>query len=397
MPAKLAIFGGAPVRSGLLPYSRQSVGEDDIAAVNAVLRSDWLTTGPMVEEFERSFALFAGTKHAVAVGNGTAALHAAYCAAGIGPGDEVIVPAMTFAATANAAVFLGATPVFADCDPETLLIDPKSVEALVTKKTKAVVAMDYTGQPCDYDALRTIADGKKLTLIADACHALGGFLNDRPTGSLADLNAFSFHPVKPIATGEGGMVTTDDPEMAVRMRCFRNHGITTDHRQRQEQGSWFYEMQALGYNYRLSDIQCALGVSQLKKAPAWTKRRQELAKMYDMAFSATKGLRPLSVRSGVSHAYHLYVIQLNLDLLAADRNDIFRALRAENIGVNVHYIPVHLHPYYRKNFGTREGLCPVAEKAYTCILSLPVFAAMTDKDADDVIAAMEKVLSYFAA
>lgn len=397
MPAKLAIFGGAPVRSGLLPYSRQSVGEDDIAAVNAVLRSDWLTTGPMVEEFEKAFASFAGTKHAVAVGSGTAALHAAYYAAGIGPGDEVIVPTMTFAATANAAVFLGATPVFADCDPDTLLLDASSLEKRITTRTKAVIAVDYAGQPCEYPAIRAAAEKFGLSLISDACHALGGFLNDRPAGSLADLSAFSFHPVKPIATAEGGMVTTDDPEMAARMRCFRNHGITTDHRQRQEQGSWFYEMQDLGYNYRLSDIQCALGVSQLKKAPTWTKRRQELAKRYDAAFSSMKGLLPLSVRSGVSHAYHLYVIKLNLELLSADRNEIFLALRAENIGVNVHYIPVHLHPYYRKNFGAREGLCPVAEKAYACILSLPMFAAMTDKDSDDVVIAMKKVLSHFAA
>lgn len=397
MPAKLAIFGGDPVRSGLLPYSRQSVGEDDIAAVNAVLRSDWLTTGPMVDEFERAFASFAGTRHAVAVSSGTAALHAACHAAGIGPGDEVIVPAMTFAATANAAAFLGAKPVFADCDPDTLLLDASSLEKLITKKTQAIIAVDYAGQPCEYPVIRAATEKFGLSLIADACHSLGGCLSDRPAGALADLSAFSFHPVKPIATGEGGMVTTDDPEVAERMRCFRNHGVTTDHRQRQEQGSWFYEMQDLGYNYRLSDIQCALGISQLKKAPAWTKRRQELAKRYDAAFSAIKGLRPLSVRSGIAHAYHIYVIQLNLELLSADRNEIFRALRAENIGVNVHYIPVHLHPYYRKNFGGREGLCPVAEKAYARILSLPMFAAMTDEDADDVISAMEKVLSYFAA
>ncbi len=397
MPAPLAINGGTPVRSELLPYARQSVSEEDIAAVTTVLRSDWLTTGPKVGEFEKTFAQFTGTKDAVAVSNGTAALHTALHGAGIEAGSEVIVPAMTFAATANAAVFLGATPVFADVDPETLLIDPQSAERLITAKTKAIIAVDFAGQPCDYDALRAITDRKKLTLIADACHALGGTSHDRPVGSLAALSTFSFHPVKPIATGEGGMITTDDQDAAARMRRFRNHGITTDHRERQEKGAWFYEMPDVGFNYRLTDIQCALGISQLKNVPAWTGRRQELAKRYDKAFAGMKGLWPLTVRPDVSHAYHLYVIQLDLDRLSVDRNTIFQALRAENIGVNVHYIPVHLHPFYRKTFKTSEGLCPVAENAYTRILSLPMFAAMTDRDGDDVITALEKVLSHYSA
>ncbi|NOS67205.1 MAG: UDP-4-amino-4,6-dideoxy-N-acetyl-beta-L-altrosamine transaminase [Candidatus Peribacteraceae bacterium] len=396
MTARLAIDGGTPVRATLLPYGRQSVSDEDIRAVNDVLRSDWLTTGPKVSQFEKAFASFTGAKEAVAVSNGTAALHAAMYGAQIRPGDDVIVPAMTFAASANAAVYLGATPVFADVDSETLLIDPKSLESRLTKKTKVVVAVDYAGQPCDYGALRAITEKKKLTLIADACHALGGTYKKKPVGSLADLSTFSFHPVKPIATGEGGMITTDDPDVATRMRRFRNHGITTDHRERQEKGAWFYEMPDVGYNYRLTDIQCALGISQLTNVPAWTKRRQALAKKYDAAFSSMKGLKPLSVRSDVTHAYHLYVIQLDLEGLSADRNQIFQALRAENIGVNVHYIPVHLHPYYRKNFGTKEGMCPVAEKAFERILSLPMFATMTDDDAGDVITAMEKVLTHYS-
>ena len=362
MHATLAIDGGTPVRKHLLPYARQSVSEDDISAVNEVLRSDWLTTGPMVGEFEKKFAAFTGAKEAVAVSNGTAALHAAMVGAGIGAGDEVIVPAMTFAASANAAVYLDATPVFVDCDPGTLLIDPSAVEKLITKKTKAIVAVDYAGQPCDYAALRAIAEKNRLTLIADACHALGGSFGKKPVGSLADLNTFSFHPVKPLATGEGGMITTDDATMAKTMRRFRNHGITTDHRERQEKGSWYYEMPALGYNYRLTDIQCALGISQMKKVPEWTKKRQTLAKKYDAALAKMQWLTPLAVRSDVSHAYHLYVIQLNLEKLSVDRDVIFRALRAENIGVNVHYIPVHFHPFYRKIFGTKEGLCPITEK-----------------------------------
>jgi perosamine synthetase len=392
----LAIAGGSPVRSALLPYARQSVDEADIEAMQEILRSDWLTTGPMVAEFEKAFAQLTGAREAVTVSNGTAALHAAYFAAGIGPGDEVIVPAMTFAATANAAIFLGARPVFADCDPETLLIDPLEAQHHVTKKTKAIVAVDYGGQPCAYKALRELAGEHSLTLIADACHALGGTCNGTSVGALADLSTFSFHAVKPIATGEGGMITTNDPDLAKHMRQFRNHGITTDHRERQERGAWFYEMTELGYNYRLTDIQCALGMSQIRRIPAWTARRQAIAKKYNAAFAGMKTLKPLRVRSEVSHAYHLYVIQLNLEDLSADRNQIFQALRAEGIGVNVHYIPVHLHPYYQKTWKTRPGLCPNAERSYERILSLPMFAAMTDADADDVIAAVQKVLSHYS-
>ncbi len=392
----LALHGGTPVRETLLPYAHQSVSEEDIAVVGAVLRSDWWTTGPVVQEFERAFAAFTGAKEAVAVSNGTAALHTALYGAGIGPGDEVIVPPMTFAASANAAVFLGAKPVFADCDPQTLLLDPAQVEQHITERTKAIVAVDYAGQPCDYDALRAIARHHELPIIADACHALGATDCGRPVGSLADMSTFSFHPVKPLATGEGGMVTTDDSEVAARMRRFRNHCLTTDHRERQEGGAWFYEVMDLGYNYRLTDIQCALGLSQLKRVPERTKRRQEIARKYDVVLSDMAGARPLAVRPGATHAYHLYVVQLELEHLAADREEIFRALRAENIGVNVHYIPVHLHPYYRKTFGTREGLCSVAERAYECIMSLPIFAAMNDQDVEDVIEALKKVLPYYA-
>ncbi|MDO8468830.1 MAG: UDP-4-amino-4,6-dideoxy-N-acetyl-beta-L-altrosamine transaminase [Candidatus Peribacter sp.] len=392
----LALHGGPPVRSSLLPYAHQSVSEEDIAAVNAVLRSDWWTTGPKVPEFEQAFAAVTQSKEAVAVSNGTAALHVALYGAGITTGDEVIVPPMTFAATANAAVFLGAKPVFADCDAETLLLDPRTVEARITPKTKAIIAVDYAGQPCDYAALRTIAKKHSLILVADACHALGGTGEGQPVGSLADISTFSFHPVKPLATGEGGMVTTNEARFAERMRRFRNHCMTTDHRERQEKGSWFYEVTELGYNYRLTDIQCALGLSQLKRVPAWTKRRQEIAKQYDAALKEMAAAKPLQVRKNVEHAYHLYVIQLELERLSADRNEVFRALRAENIGVNVHYVPVHLHPYYRQTFGTKSGLCPVAERAYERIISLPMFAGMTDRDVQDVVEALRKILAHYA-
>ncbi|MEK7218313.1 MAG: UDP-4-amino-4,6-dideoxy-N-acetyl-beta-L-altrosamine transaminase [Patescibacteria group bacterium] len=385
------------MRAKLLPYARQSVREEDIAAVTDVLRSDWLTTGPNVAEFEREFAAATGAREAVAVSNGTAALHTALHGIDIRPGDEVVVPAMTFAATANAALFRGAKPVFADVDATTLLIDPEDAEKRITEKTRAIIAVDYAGQPCDYQSLQTLARRRKLRLVADACHALGGAYRGRPAGSLADCSTFSFHPVKPLATGEGGMITTDAADMATRMRQFRNHCMTNDHRERQERGAWFYEITDLGYNYRLTDIQCALGRSQLRSVPAWTERRRELAARYDGALAGMNGAAPLSVRDDAEHAYHLYVIRLDLARLSADRNQIYQAMRAENIGVNVHYIPVHLHPFYRTALGTKPGLCPVAEAAYERILSLPLFAGMTDQDARDVITALEKVLSHYSA
>ena len=395
MGARLAIEGGLPIRDKMLPYGRQTMSEDDIAAVVAVLRSDWLTTGPKVEEFERAFADFVGTKEAVAVSNGTAALHAAMFAIGIEQGDEVIVPAMTFAATANCVVYQGGTPIFADVDPDTLLLDPWQVEQKITPRTKAIIAVDYAGQPCDYDRLRDIADQHGLILIDDACHALGGSYKDRPVGALADFNTFSFHPVKHMTTGEGGMISTDDHEIARRMRTFRNHGITSDHRQREQRGSWFYEMESLGFNYRLTDIQCALGMSQLNRLPAWVARCQEIARQYDAAFADMPAVNPLGVRPDLIHAYHLYVIRLKLTVLSAPRSEIFTALRAEGIGVNVHYIPVHLHPFYIKNFATGPGDCPVTEAAYERILSLPIFPGMNDQDLMDVISSIEKICVNF--
>jgi len=391
----LAIDGGEPIRTDMLPYARQTIDDDDVAAVVATLRSDWLTTGPLVDEFEEAFAREVGSAHAVAVSSGTAALHAAVYALGIGPGDEVIVPTMTFASTANSVVFQGGTPFFADVNEKTLLLDPAAVEALVTTRTRAVIAVDYAGQPCDYGAMRGAMDDHDLPLIADACHALGGAVGGAPVGSLADLSTFSFHPVKHIATGEGGMITTDDPDLAQRMRIFRNHGITTDHRQRAERGAWSYEMVDLGYNYRLSDLQCALGLRQLDKLEPWVDRRQTIAADYREALAGIPAIEPLAVRVSVSHAYHLFVIRLIGDQLAPRRDEIFTALRAEGIGVNVHYIPVHLHPFYRERFGTGPGLCPIAEAASEAILSLPMFPAMTDRDVTDVVAALRKVTTAF--
>jgi perosamine synthetase len=371
----------------MIPYAQQWVDEEDVAAVADVLRSDWLTTGPAVERFEGAIAEFTGARYAVAVSSGTAALHACVAALGIGPGDEVIVPAMTFAATANAVVYVGARPVFADVDAGTLLIDPADAERKITPRTKAVIAVDYAGQPCDYNRLRTIADRYGLELIADACHSLGATYQGRRAGSLAGLTAFSFHPVKHIAAGEGGMITTGDPETAARLRRFRNHGIDTDHRQRAETGSWFYEMQELGFNYRLSDIHCALGASQLRKLPGWLQRRQQIAEAYDAALALSPYFEPLAVRPDVSHARHLYVVQA----AGIDRNAAFHAFRRQGIGVNVHYLPLPLHAFYRRQFGTGPGLCPRAEAAYKRLLTLPLYPRMGDEQVAAVVDALHSI------
>lgn len=395
MSEKLAINGGEPVRSTVLPYGRQHIDDDDIAAVVEVLQSDWLTTGPKVAEFEQVFAAFVGTKHAVAVSNGTAALHAAIYAAGIGSGDEVIVAPITFAASANCVLYQGGTPVFVDVEPDTLLIDPQKVEAKITDKTRAIIAIDYAGHPCDYDALNEIASKHNLIVIDDAPHAIGGTYKGRSVGSLADLNTFSFHPVKHMTTGEGGMITTENDEFAQRMRVFRNHGITTDHRQRSETGGFFYEMVNLGYNYRITDFQCALGITQLRKVPESVAKRQQIAAMYNVAFADIGYVNPLGIKSDVSHAYHLYMVRFDTKKLGVDRATIFKALRAENIGVNVHYIPVHLHPYYQEKLGTGPGLCPVAEAGYEQLVTLPMFPQMDEGDVDDVVRAIHKLRNLY--
>ena len=292
---------------------------------------------------------------------------------------------MTFAATANVVLFMGATPVFVDVDPGTLLIDPKKVEAAICERTRAIIGVDYAGQPCDWESLQNIATRHNLKLIADASHAPGATLNGRKVGSLADLTTFSFHPVKHITTAEGGMVTTDDDSLAESMRRFRNHGIDTDHRQRQEKGTWRYEMTGLGYNYRLSDLQAALGLSQLVHLDEWVCRRRELAKRYDDIFSKLPGIEPLATLPGAESAYHLYVVRIRREETGIDRDTLFEKLRNRGIGVNVHYIPVHLHPYYRNRLGTGEGLCSVAEAAGEEILSLPMFPALSDDEQNLVI------------
>jgi perosamine synthetase len=388
------------IRTGMrrsIPYGRQWIDEEDIEAVVEVLRSDWLTTGPKVGEFEKEFARFTGAREAVAVSSGTAALHSIMHAIGVSPNDEVIVPPITFVATANVVVFQGGTPVFADVDPETLLIDPEEIKTKITPRTKAVIAVDYAGQPCNYDALRAIADRYGIILIADACHSLGARYKGQNAGTLADLTAFSFHPVKHITTGEGGVVTTNTTELADKMRRFRNHGIDSDHRQRVEQGTWYYEMVDIGYNYRITDFQCALGLSQLRKLPNWLIRRHEIAQQYNNAFSGIPAIRPLAVAPEVYHAYHLYVLGCYPESARINREYLFARLREEGIGANVHYIPVHLHPFYRKRFGYKEGDCPMAEKAYERIISLPIFPRMDKRDVSTVIDAVVQIAEEHAS
>ena len=401
LPTKLqtlAIHGGTPVREKLLPYGRQSLDDTDVQAVVEVLKSDWLTTGPKVAEFEERFATWVGARHAVSFSSGTAALHGAAFAAGLGPGDEAITTPMTFCATANCILYQGATPVFADVSPDTLNLDPgevaKELSARRSSCIKAIFAVDYAGHPAELDELGQLTETRGALLIEDACHALGAEYRGKRVGGIANMTVFSFHPVKHLTTGEGGMVATNDARLAETLRRFRNHGISSEARQRQESGQWFYEMVLLGFNYRLTDIACALGLSQLDKLAANLARRREIAAQYTEAFRDLPAVVVPAAREGVNPAWHLYPIRLNLEMLSAGRAEIFRALRAENIGVNVHYIPVHQHPYYRERFQSKESY-PVAEDAYERLISLPMFHAMTAHDVEDVIHALHKVVIHY--
>jgi perosamine synthetase len=392
----LAIHGGTPVREKLLPYGRQSLDDNDVQAVVEALKSDWLTTGPKVGEFEERFAAWVGAKHAVSFSSGTAALHAAAFAAGLRPGDEAITTPMTFCATANCVLYQGATPVFADVSADTLNLDPEQVASRISTHTKAILAVDYAGHPAALDELQRVARNHGLLLIEDACHALGAEHSGKRVGGIADMTVFSFHPVKHLTTGEGGMVTTHDAKVAETLRRFRNHGISSEARQRQQSGQWFYEMVLLGFNYRLTDFACALGISQLGKLEKNLGRRREIAARYTRAFREVPAVISPAVRVGVAPAWHLYPIRLKLEALSAGRGEIFRALRAENLGVSVHYIPVHKHPYYRERFGYQGGEYPVAEDAYERLISLPMFHSMTDRDVEDVITAVSKVCEAYA-
>jgi perosamine synthetase len=393
--SRLAIDGGVPVRTSLLPYARQSIDDDDVAAVGDALRSDWLTTGPRVPDFEAALASATGARHAVAFSSGTAALHGATAAAGLGPGDEAITTPMTFAATANAVLYVGAEIRFADIRPGSLLIDPDAVEDAMTPSTRAILPVDYAGQPADYAALRRIADvapGGPLTIIADAAHSLGATRDGRAVGTLAEMTVLSLHPAKIMTTGEGGAVLTDRDDLATRLRRFRNHGISSELMARRD---WTYSMVELGYNYRLTDIAAALGRSQLTRLEAFLERRRELAATYLVRLAELEAVQLPEVEAGADPAWHLFTIQLRLDRLRVDRGTVYHALRAEGIGANVHYIPVHHHPYYVERYGPLHFRH--AEAAYERLLTLPLFPSMTEADLEDVVSALTKVVTAYAA
>jgi len=388
---RLAIDGGVPVRSKLLPYGHQWIDDEDIAAVIEVLKGDWITQGPKVDEFETKVAEYCGAKYAVAMSSGTAALHAACAVAGISQGDEVITTPITFAATANAIVYCGGKPLFADIREDTLNIKPSKIRKRLSPKTKAILPVDFAGHPADLDEIKAIARERGIIVIEDASHALGAEYKGRKIGSLADMTVFSFHPVKHITTGEGGMILTSNKEFYEKLKIFRHHGIV----HKPNKGSWYYEIPQLGHNFRLTDFQCALGLSQLKKLAIFIQRRREIATRYNEAFSKMEEIVIPFEEDFVKAVYHIYVIQLRTEMLKVGRKEILEALRAENIGVNVHYLPLHLHPFYQRQFGYKKGDYPVAERYYERVITLPIFPSMSDEDVEDVIEAVKKVISYY--
>jgi len=385
-----------PVRNTYLPYGKQSIDEKDIEAVIDVLKGDFLTTGPAIKQFEEKVAQYTGAEYAVAFSNGTAALHAACFAAGIGQEDEVITTPITFAASANCIRYMGGTVVFADIEENTYNIDPKDIKRKITSKTKALIPVDFTGQPAELDEIYQLAEEHNLVVIEDAAHAIGAEYKTHKIGSLSDMTMFSFHPVKHITSGEGGMITTNNQAYYEKLVQFRSHGITREtERLEQNHEPWYYEMQFLGYNYRLTDIQAVLGSSQLDKLDTFIIRRKEIVEQYNNAF---KNLESISIpyqNPHVDSSWHLYVIRLDLTQLNADRGTIFKELQKQNIGVNVHYIPVHMQPYYQ-SLGYEYGSLPKAEKLYEEIITLPLFPAMDDQDVADVIKAVSQTVAYYA-
>lgn len=394
---RLAIHGGNPVRETPIYYGHQCISADDIAAVVQVLRSDYLTCGPAITELEQKLCKMTGAKYAVAVSNGTAALHAACYAAGLKKNDEVITTPLTFAASANCILYMGAKPVFADVNPDTYNINPESIEEHISKKTKAIVAVDFTGQATESDKIRAICKKYNLLLIEDGAHSIGTTYRNTPVGNLSDLTAFSFHPVKNVTGGEGGAVLTNDESLYQRLILFRTHGITRNVKFMDfeiEQEDWYYQQIDLGYNYRLTDIQAALITSQLNKLEQFKLRRQKIVDKYNKAFANFKGIILQKEIPESDTARHIYLIQLDLDELSVGRREVFEALKAENVYCNVHYIPVYYFPYYQK-LGYKKGLCPCAEKLYERMLTIPLYPAMTDTDVDSVIAAVKKVVGFY--
>lgn len=393
---KPAICGGRPVRDTKIYYGHQYIDDKDIQAVVSVLKSDYLTCGPKIAELEKKLCDITGAEYAVVCSNGTAALHIACMAAGVGHGDEVITTPITFAASANCALYCGAVPVFADINERTYNIDPVSVKALVKERTKAVVAVDFTGQSVEEDELLAICKENNLVLIEDGAHVIGTRYKGRANGSIADMTTFSFHPVKTVTGGEGGAVLTNNKDYYKKLLLYRAHGITRDAglMEHEPDGAWYYEQIDLGYNYRMTDMQAALLISQLDKLPAFSRRRKEIVEKYNEAFA---GLPQVVVQEEIPESdttRHLYILRLAPERLSISRRQFFDALDAENICCNVHYIPTYYFPYYEK-LGYKKGLCPKAEKLYEEMISLPLYYGMTDQDVEDVIRGVEKIAGYY--
>ena len=390
-----AIAGGKPIRNVLIPYGKQYIDEDDIDAVKEVLLSPYLTTGPKVEEFEKKLCELTGAKYAVAVSNGTAALHAACNAADICEGDEVITTPITFAASANCILYCRGIPIFADIDPDTWNIDPHKIEEKITPKTKAVIAVDFTGQAVRINEIKNICKKNNLVFIEDAAHSIGTKYNGIPIGAHADMTTFSFHPVKTITCGEGGAILTNEEEYYNKMILFRSHGITRDKKLlSQIPFDGYNEQIDLGYNYRMTDIQAALGVSQLNKLERFSKRRKDIALKYNEAFNRIPELRIQEEIEESDTTRHLYIIRINANKLRVNRDQIYKALNAENVGLQVHYMPVYLHPYYQK-LGYSRGLCPNAESLYEEIITIPLYYSLSDEDVNTIIDAVRKVVNYY--
>lgn len=391
-----AIEGGSPVRETKLFYGHQYIDEADVEAVVKVLHSDFLTCGPEITGLEERLCKLTGAKHAVAASNGTAALHMACQAAGIGPGDEVITTPITFAASANCALYCGARPVFADINPRTYNIDPDRVAEKLTDKVKAVVAVDYTGQAVELDRLLSLCHERGIVLIEDAAHAIGTKYKGRMVGSIADMTTFSFHPVKTVTGGEGGAVLTNDDGLYTRLKLFQTHGITREEglMRAASHGGWYYEQLELGMNYRMTDMQAALISSQLDKLERFSRRRKEIVARYNEAFSRIPEICVQEEIPESDTTRHLYILRIRPERLKIDRRQFFDAMAAENICCNVHYIPVYWHPYYAQ-LGYERGICPEAEKLYSEIMSLPLYYSMTDGDVENVIEAVQKICTWY--
>src|SRR5215831_11469824 len=397
-PATLASQGAAPVRSEFLPISVPDIAPRERELVMQALDSGWITTGPRSFELAKKVAEIAGARHALVVNSATGALHLALEALGVGPGDEVITTPYTFAATVNVIEHVRARPVLADIEPDTLCLDPKLVERAITPRTKVILTVDYAGHPCDYDALGALARPRGIRIVDDAAHALGAASRGRPVGSaaLADITAFSFYATKNLTTGEGGAAVTDDVALAERIRLLSLHGMNRDAWKRYgASGSWFYEITAPGWKYNLSDLLASIGVAQLERFEASQRRRQEIVARYNAGFASVPEVRTPVCRPGMTHAWHLYAIGLELERLTIDRARFIEELRAENIGTSVHFIPIHLHPHWRTTLALPEGSLPVAEDAFRRAITLPLFARMTDRDVDDVVAAVVRIASAF--